>query len=615
MSIPVLSFPKIRIKILVIAFLIFCFFIGLIKNVFAEQGFQYEEATCKYVVVDEPHGCMTLAAGQGIGYITTGMSINSEGKIQYSRNDSAGEGDTVCYYNTYFIWWDKEYFGSGGGYWYTSTSGERSFKNGDKPTNYLNGYPVINKSGTLLSYNAAADPTAVCEDDTCFIEKYNASIACGGEEQTDFSNWSDETCTGATCIVPCQDEMDEAVNKCGSLQLTNFDNWSEETCSGYECRLCPEEDRIKFLNSCPGGQWTARWDAETCTGYCDGFGNCSKEKAEEIRLACGARGVKWTDAKTCEYECYRNCADAYETAQRACGQYGIGKFDNNTCEYACDECPVKRRECQNYCSDKGGVYDVDCAMSSNGIPVSTCTCGNEVPKTPDSLGKDLEGPPEDYYPKEKVEPGEENITPVPDAPDGTDNQWLEAIKKNLDSQNTIANDLRNTANDTNAAINNLDQNQKTQVELLHNIAENINTVADNTSGNDDGATSGDIAASTDRIEDSVDRVNEELDEMSQGQFRDPGDIEEYTTEEYDFGSRTTSFLNNMKGTGLFSLPSALSQAIPSGGNPVLTISTGETFGGDHTIDYTALNTAFAALGTVLQIVGMMIGIRIVTLKR
>ena len=71
----------------------------------------------------------------------------------------------------------------------------------------------------------------------------------------------------------------------------------------------------------------------------------------------------------------------------------------------------------------------------------------------------------------------------------------------------------------------------------------------------------------------------------------------------------------MKTTGLFSIANQLSTSIPGGGSPVFTIHTGDTFGGDHQIDFSNFSFALNMLKYLFQISGMVIAIRIVTLKR
>lgn len=91
--------------------------------------------------------------------------------------------------------------------------------------------------------------------------------------------------------------------------------------------------------------------------------------------------------------------------------------------------------------------------------------------------------------------------------------------------------------------------------------------------------------------------------------------ESFNPGEFDIPTRFTTFLNNVKSSGLFSLSSAFFESLPGGGSPVFEINGGETFG-THTID---LNDTFtgglAVVKSVLLALFGFLSIRAIILKR
>ena len=86
-------------------------------------------------------------------------------------------------------------------------------------------------------------------------------------------------------------------------------------------------------------------------------------------------------------------------------------------------------------------------------------------------------------------------------------------------------------------------------------------------------------------------------------------------DEFDIPTRFTSFLNNVKSSGLFSFSSAFFESLPGGGSPVYQIDGGETFG-THTIDLSdTLTGGLAILKTILLACFGFLSIRAVIMKR
>ena len=83
---------------------------------------------------------------------------------------------------------------------------------------------------------------------------------------------------------------------------------------------------------------------------------------------------------------------------------------------------------------------------------------------------------------------------------------------------------------------------------------------------------------------------------------------------FDIPARFTTFLSNVKSTGLFSFSSSFFNSLPGGGSPIYTIEAG-TYG-THTIDLSeTMGTGLAVLKTVLLLLFAFLSIRVVILKR
>lgn len=83
-------------------------------------------------------------------------------------------------------------------------------------------------------------------------------------------------------------------------------------------------------------------------------------------------------------------------------------------------------------------------------------------------------------------------------------------------------------------------------------------------------------------------------------------------EEFDFGARLTQLMNELKGTGLFSLPSQILNNIPSGGSSSITFSGGRF--GTHTYDFSSWGSILNTLKGILLAIFAIVWIRIVCLK-
>ena len=90
--------------------------------------------------------------------------------------------------------------------------------------------------------------------------------------------------------------------------------------------------------------------------------------------------------------------------------------------------------------------------------------------------------------------------------------------------------------------------------------------------------------------------------------------EPYNPGPFDIPDRFDTFLANVAGTGLFSLPSQYFNSLPGGGSPVYTVEAGSY--GTHTIDLSeTMGTGLAVLKTVLLLCFAFLSVRVVVLKR
>ena len=91
--------------------------------------------------------------------------------------------------------------------------------------------------------------------------------------------------------------------------------------------------------------------------------------------------------------------------------------------------------------------------------------------------------------------------------------------------------------------------------------------------------------------------------------------ESYSPGEFDIPARFTTFLQNVKTSGLFSFSSSFFNSLPGGGSPQLTIDGGQTFG-THTFDFSqSLGGGLTILKSVLLALFGFLSVRAVIMKR
>ena len=89
----------------------------------------------------------------------------------------------------------------------------------------------------------------------------------------------------------------------------------------------------------------------------------------------------------------------------------------------------------------------------------------------------------------------------------------------------------------------------------------------------------------------------------------------YNPGEFDIPARFTSFLQNVKSSGLFSFSTSFFNSLPGGGSPLLTVNGGQTFG-THTYDFSqAFSSGLPILKSILLALFGFLSVRAVIMKR
>lgn len=512
MAIPTPSFAKIRLVILFIAFVVFCFVIGMVKNSFAD--YPGECTKTLYTITDTGSAKSWMYGGWQETY-TAPTFITRTG---WNYVDATRPYEIIALSHYY-------YTGNGWARVWGPYSG--MFADGSRGPGEIYTGNIQDKLDTL-----------VCGD-PCETQKNSLKAACGGDENVDWSNWSDETCSGGECKKKCdgqgEETVQEAMARCAAL---------EKAYSHYDYTIC--------------------------RGIC----GCSESQ--------------------------------YNQGKESCGVYGIRDFNEITCQPICNGCEDKWNEAQALCGNKF-VESWECDNATGKI--INLKCMNEPPKA--VPGED--GTPAAPDPT----PAPDDKDPEPDTPDNPDDPSdakLAAIHSELQKIVLQNNDRKNQLNEATNSLNWIGENNRRIVDNTKIIGDSINGMGDDiSSGIKDGL--GGLQDSIDGVGDDIDELTTTLNDISSGDYSSPGEEDPYTAEAYDFSERTSEFLDQMKTTGIFSLPGMLSDSIPGGGSPTLTIDTGETFGGIHTVDFSNFSTALTILRYLFQIAGMVLAIRIVTLKR
>lgn len=91
-----------------------------------------------------------------------------------------------------------------------------------------------------------------------------------------------------------------------------------------------------------------------------------------------------------------------------------------------------------------------------------------------------------------------------------------------------------------------------------------------------------------------------------------GEHEAYGVDgEFNFGDRISSFVNTIRNSALFSMPSRVLGEVPTGGSPVQTIEMGNTFG-THTMDWSRFDAVWAILRATFLICMGVVSVKLVT---
>ena len=121
-------------------------------------------------------------------------------------------------------------------------------------------------------------------------------------------------------------------------------------------------------------------------------------------------------------------------------------------------------------------------------------------------------------------------------------------------------------------------------------------------------------AAADAAKAAEEAAKEEPAEETFSPISDTAFAEPYNPGEFDIPARFTTFLNNVKASGLFSFSNDFFNSLPGGGSPVYEIEAGRY--GHHSIDLSVtLSTGLAILKTILLACFGFLSIRAVIMKR
>lgn len=106
------------------------------------------------------------------------------------------------------------------------------------------------------------------------------------------------------------------------------------------------------------------------------------------------------------------------------------------------------------------------------------------------------------------------------------------------------------------------------------------------------------------------KEEEKFNSLDANPFQDP-----YNPGPFDIPTRFTTFLHNVKSSGLFSFSTSFFNSLPGGGSPLLTIDGGQTFG-THTFDFSqSLGSGLIILKSALLALFGFLSVRAVIMKR
>jgi len=397
-----------------------------------------------------------------------------------------------------------------------------------------------------------ADPA--CPDERAALEQQ-----CGAAGYT----IDEQTCEG-TCNAAggdCTEERSNLSNACGGDDKYYI---NESTCEGY-C-LCTDEES-SYADQCGGAENVVWTDRDNCEAHCK---DCTDEAAEQCG---GAENVEWTEDGDCSYNCISPCKEERDQLEWECGtgQYTIE--DQETCSGCCinenyHDCDLIPDILDNDDDNDGLLDDEDpCPLNPDPNCKAADTDGDGIP---DSEDDDIDG---DGIPNDQDD--DDDGDGIPDWQDMDHDQ---------------------------------DGDGKFDWEDDDDDNDGIKDDEDKCRWNPDpSCEDGDIDGDgTPDIEDT---------DPNKYQLKETP----YSIAESDlanqFTARWTQFVDSIKQTSFFSIPSQVFGGFSSGSQDAsISIEGGETFG-DHEVSFSNWSSGLAALRAVLYAVFGVIAVRIVTLKR
>ena len=386
---------------------------------------------------------------------------------------------------------------------------------------------------------------------------------------------------------------------------------------------CPDE-RAALETECGSLGYTI--DEATCQGHCNTDGDqCAAERAA-LEQQCGGPDKYTIDEYTCEGECVCQDADGDDApdscdacpddpslfitrldyvvpAGSTCGSLSAGQ----SCGYVQYACGAPSSEAVTYPS--GGLDDTDVITCCESKPDLSCSCSNVGGGGKDTDG---DGTPDDQDTDDDGDgiPDSEDPCPINPDPDCVDPCEGRDDPNCRDTDGDGEPDSTDTDDDGDGIPD----------------SEDTDDDGDGIPDDQETDTDGDGIPDENDPDDDNDDIPDTEDEDDDGDGTpDDEETDPYQTKEApysfiteigkQFGDRFTAFIEEMKGTSIFSIPGQIMGDIPTGGSPSIEFNGGEYFGGLQEISLSHWSAGLAVIRASLYALFAAVAIRIGALGR
>ncbi|WP_420208019.1 hypothetical protein [Candidatus Electronema sp. JC] len=392
---------------------------------------------------------------------------------------------------------------------------------------------------------------------------------------------------------------------------------------GGDSGNCPDE-RAALETECGSRGYTI--DENTCQGHCNTDGDqCAAERAA-LEQQCGGPDKYTIDEYTCEGECVCQDADGDDApdscdacpddpslfitrldyvvpAGSTCGSLSAGQ----SCGYVQYACGAPSSEAVTYPS--GGLDDTDVITCCESKPDLSCSCSNVGGGGKDTDG---DGTPDDQDTDDDGDGIPDSEDPCPTNPDpdcvdpceGRDDPNCRDTDGDGEPDSTDTDDDGDgipDSEDTDDDGDGIPDDQETDTD-----GDGIPDENDPDDDNDD------IPDTEDKDDDGDGTPDDEETDPYQTKEAPYSFITEIGKQ---FGDRFTAFIEEMKGTSIFSIPGQIMGDIPTGGSPSIEFNGGEYFGGLQEISLSHWSAGLAVIRASLYALFAAVAIRIGALGR